>query len=132
MRKHGSSHLRREFGINDNRMIKANNLQPFNMKETKIIWFVCPIGVMVAFHKYVGCVITMEEEEMLKQKEKTGTKLNAYKLYIKKKMYCVDLYLCKMFYALCRVGFKFPYSFDFHIFPLYIIGGCLDRVELGS
>lgn len=102
------------------------------LKETKIISFVCPIGIMAPLYKYFDCVITMEGEEMLKQTEKAGKKLNAYKLHREKKMYCVDLYLCKISYAPCRVGFKLTDSVDFHIFPLYIISCWLGRVELSS
>ena len=47
-------------------------------------------------------------------------------------MYFVDLYLCKISYAPCRVGFKLTDSVDSHIFPLYIISCWLDRVELSS
>lgn len=53
--------------------------------ETKIISFVSHIGGMDAFHKYTGWVIAMEGEEMLKQNKKTGKKLNAYKLYMKRR-----------------------------------------------
>lgn len=40
---------------------------------------------MDAFHKYMGWVITMEGEEMLKQNKEAGTKLNTYKLYVKRR-----------------------------------------------
>lgn len=65
---------------------------------------VCPIVVKAAFYKnYIGCISTMEREEILKQKgkkkKKAGTKLKAYRLYIKKKMYSGDLFLSKMSYV---------------------------------
>lgn len=64
----------------------------------------------------------MEREEMLKQKKKAGTKLKAYSLYKKKKIHCDDLFLCKISYVSCKVGFKFTDSIDFNVFPLYVTG----------
>ena len=40
--------------------------------------------------------------------------------------------LCKTSHGPCRVGFTFTDSFDFPVFPLYITGCYLDRVELSS
>lgn len=70
----------------------------------------------------------MEGEETLKQKKKAGTKLKAYRLYIKKKICCDDLFLCKMSYVSCKVRLKFTDSIDFPVFPVYAIGRWFDRV----
>lgn len=44
-------------------------------------------------------------------------------------MCCGDLFLSKMSYVSCKMGFKFTDSIDFRVFAPYAVGSWFDRVE---